>query len=559
MSRRLIALFALVLLLVLALAWVVWKSIDAAEDSARLVAHSVQVRESLASIKEDFHAATAAQRGYLLTGRTSFLGDYYRALTPLQVLFDELDSQLSGHAGQTERAQQLRELIELRIAQMNEAIELLRETDPSSIPRLLVQDERLHVEQELRRLGAQIETVEQERLATLQRASRASAANSKQIALTAILTSALALLSALWVIGREQHRSVRSQLEIRSSHERLQDSLEQSRSMAGDLHALTQFGERLQSCRDLDEILTATRIASLRLLPGCDGAVFLLNASKNLIELAVSWGEPPRGEPVFAPESCWSLRSGQIYDCLPGQPQQRCPHLSDRNEVVTDAPPAGSRCIPLSAQGESLGILHLRLLNTPSKREDELAQALGKQLSLAVANQNLNTTLRSQSIRDPLTGLFNRRYLEASFVRELDRASRRQLPLSLMMLDVDHFKRFNDEHGHDAGDRVLQAFGELLLRLSRKEDIACRYGGEEFALILPEIDAKSALTRANELRAQLSQLHLFHHSRPLPGVTASIGIACFPDHGERPGELIARADAALFQAKRAGRDRAVLA
>ncbi len=551
-------LFALVLLLVLALAWVVWKSIDAAENSARLFRDSFQLRETLASAKEVFNGATAAQRGYLLTGRPSFLAEYHQALTPLPGLLDQLDGQLAGRDGHGRRGQQLRELIERRIAQMNETFELVGD-NPDLIRDLLVQDERLSLQQELRRLAAQIEVHELSRTSTLEHAGRISATNSKLVTLAAIFACAYFLLLALWVIGRGQRRSARAQLEIQSSHDRLQAALEQSRMMAEDLHALTAFGERLQSCRDCDEVLEATRIASLGLLPDHDGAVFLLNASKNLIELAALWGEAPPGETVFMPEACWSLRSGQVHDCLPGKSHQRCPHLKVHTDTATDAPAIGSRCMPLSAQGETLGILYLRLRQAPSERQSELALALAKQLSLAIANQQLQATLRIQSIQDPLTGLFNRRYLEASFGRELDRAARRQQPLALMMLDVDHFKRFNDEHGHDAGDRVLEAFGELLRRISRKEDIACRYGGEEFALLLPETSADGALVRAAELRSQLAQTRVIHLNRPLPGITASIGIACFPGHGRRPEELIARADAALYQAKRSGRDQAVLA
>ena len=185
-----------------------------------------------------------------------------------------------------------------------------------------------------------------------------------------------------------------------------------------------------------------------------------------------------------------------------------------------------------------------------------LVQAAADQLSMTLHTLSLQEKLRVQSIRDPLTGLFNRRYLEESLVRELARCQRRGLSFSVLMLDVDHFKRFNDTHGHPGGDALLAALGKLLQTQLRAEDIACRYGGEEFTVLLPEAGAEQASLRAEQLLQAIRALRVEHMGHELPAVTASIGIAVAGRDGAE--HLLQRADQALYRAKQEGRDRVVV-
>lgn len=182
-----------------------------------------------------------------------------------------------------------------------------------------------------------------------------------------------------------------------------------------------------------------------------------------------------------------------------------------------------------------------------------------EQLTLALANLQLREQLREQSIRDPLTGLFNRRYMEETLKRELQRANRYQYPIGVVMLDIDHFKQFNDTWGHDGGDAVLRAIGLFLQEHIRGSDVACRYGGEEFILILPDAPLEDTYHRAHELRAGIKDLQIQHNGQQLPTVTTSVGVASFPVHGVTIEEVIKVADTALYQAKTGGRDQVVLA
>jgi diguanylate cyclase (GGDEF)-like protein len=221
-------------------------------------------------------------------------------------------------------------------------------------------------------------------------------------------------------------------------------------------------------------------------------------------------------------------------------------------------------CVALVAQGDTLGIYHLQFTNGASSQvwddgfrasQQSLASTVAGQIGLALANLRLRETLRDQSIRDPLTGLYNRRFMQESLDRELQRAKRKKRPLAIIFLDLDHFKRFNDVFGHDAGDMVLRSLADVFRQHFRADDVICRYGGEEFAVILPESSAKDAGERANELRAVVKKVSLRHKGKILDRVTLSIGVSAFPENGSAPEDLLKVADDCLYQAKAKGRDR----
>jgi diguanylate cyclase (GGDEF)-like protein len=178
---------------------------------------------------------------------------------------------------------------------------------------------------------------------------------------------------------------------------------------------------------------------------------------------------------------------------------------------------------------------------------------VAERIGLAAANLRLREVLKAQSIRDPLTGLFNRRYMEESFERELHRANRDGITIGAIMLDLDHFKQFNDTFGHDGGDVILEEFSALLLARTRKEDIVCRYGGEEFLIILPGASLEDTQIRAESLLGAAKKIAVSSRGRELGPISASIGVALYPKHGNTLGSLIGAADEALYQAKAHGR------
>jgi diguanylate cyclase (GGDEF)-like protein/PAS domain S-box-containing protein len=292
------------------------------------------------------------------------------------------------------------------------------------------------------------------------------------------------------------------------------------------------------------------------------GALFILNVQRNALETAVRWGETDHAQNDFAPTQCRGLQLGRPHwsEC-PGE--LVCEHVNRAIE-------ASYLCVPLMAHEETLGILHIRCeansRNSDIEAEQKalegykrLAVAAASQIALSLANLRLRETLREQSIRDPLTGLYNRRFLQEALEKELQRAVRKERPVSVIFLDIDHFKKFNDEFGHDAGDSVLTSMADILRLHFRAEDLVCRYGGEEFAVVLPEATLQDALARAEELRKNTREFKLVHRGVLLRHITISAGIAVFPEHGQSGSELLARADACLYQSKENGRDRVTAA
>jgi diguanylate cyclase (GGDEF)-like protein len=187
------------------------------------------------------------------------------------------------------------------------------------------------------------------------------------------------------------------------------------------------------------------------------------------------------------------------------------------------------------------------------------AGAVGERISLALANLRLREVLRSQSIRDPLTGLFNRRYMEEALARDLRRAARNEESVVVLMFDIDHFKQFNDTFGHQAGDSILRSVGDLLSRQTRGQDVACRYGGEEFVVVLAGASRDDGWRIADVLRQELKQLTVEYAGQVLGRIGASVGVSAFPGHGTSVEELLRAADQALYRAKAEGRDRVVMA
>jgi len=192
-------------------------------------------------------------------------------------------------------------------------------------------------------------------------------------------------------------------------------------------------------------------------------------------------------------------------------------------------------------------------------RGGELAIALAETLGPPLAAIRERERLRTLVVRDPLTGLANRRALEEELPRQITLAAERRTSLAVAMIDLDQFRDFNERHGHPAGDIMLQSFGVLLQGFRREQDIACRYGGEEFLLLLPATTAPEAAARLEGLRAALAETVILHEGRRLEPVTASIGVAAFPAHGPDGRAVVAAADEALYRAKRSGRNRVCLA
>ncbi len=322
-----------------------------------------------------------------------------------------------------------------------------------------------------------------------------------------------------------------------------------------NLSLLSEMSTLLQASHTMDEAYRVIARFAQRLFGDATGAIYIVDPQRNIAEAIAGWGGGAPGELVFQPDDCWALRLGRIHVVEGGEPAILCRHLER-------AAPTSCLCAPMMAEGEALGVLHLRDESDRGRAKESdrvLAVTVADQIALALANLRLHHSLREQSIHDSLTGLYNRRYMEDSLERELRRAERHVTPVAVVGMDLDHFKDINDTLGHEAGDVFLAAFGEFLRAHIRTEDIACRYGGEEFVLILPGASLDDASARAAQLREAAGHLTIAHRGRPLGPVTLSLGIAVFPDHGTTERSILRAADASLYRAKQGGRDRVEIA
>ncbi|QHV01129.1 sensor domain-containing diguanylate cyclase [Synechocystis sp. CACIAM 05] len=361
----------------------------------------------------------------------------------------------------------------------------------------------------------------------------------------------------LRVIGVDVDVTRRKQFEeeLQKVNQVLEERLDELKQRNAEMLILSGITDYLQSCFTVKDACGVIAALAQPLFPGCDGGIFILSPQNNCLERVTFWGNPFCSDDVFTSLDCWALRRGRSHEVKQGQHALFCSHVNDQHL------PLASLCIPLIAQGETLGLLFLCTFKEeilPDIRQ-QLAKTVAEQLAMAIANLKLREQLEEQSIRDPLTKLFNRRYLEQRLTQELARAKRHHYSVGVLMIDVDHFKHFNDSLGHDAGDRILAAIGTLLKNNIRTSDVACRYGGEEITIILPDATMEEASQKAEFLRQAIAEMKIEYSGKIVNSVTASFGVACYPDHGETGQEIIQIADKALYDAKQAGRNRVIVA
>lgn len=359
------------------------------------------------------------------------------------------------------------------------------------------------------------------------------------------------------VAGRQE-----AEQALRATEVHLRQRVAELEQVNREVLASGELTKLLQVCTSREEAFLAIGDLVPRVFADSQGAVYTFAPSRDLLERVAVWGELEAPE-SFGLEQCWGLRRGQLHR-RDGVGGLRCGHDASSTATI-------QRCQPLVAQGEVVGLLHLGWSDPPPcgtqgseggrgdhRASVSLVAAVAEQIALGLANLSLRAALQARSVRDPLTNLYNRRYLDETLARELSRTERAGGELSFMMLDIDHFKSFNDTFGHEAGDAALRQVARILQTTMRADDVVCRYGGEEFAIVMVGTDTDDAATRAQRIRQALADHPFEHHGAPLGAVTVSIGVASFPTHANAARRLVRAADQALFEAKRSGRDRVVV-
>jgi diguanylate cyclase (GGDEF)-like protein len=275
----------------------------------------------------------------------------------------------------------------------------------------------------------------------------------------------------------------------------------------------------------------------------------VFDKATNHIETIIQWGQDQLLPKEFSPMDCFAIREGNINVVDDPSKAVPCSHY-------LSPPEGGYMGLPLIVQNELIGVFHLIAPagEKLTQHQQDMALAFTNIVKLALANINLRSSLSELSLHDPLTGLYNRRYLNEVLSREFIRMAREKNKLCVAMLDIDNFKRYNDIHGHLAGDEALKLIGEMLKQDFRGSDIAFRFGGEEFVIVLLNASLADAVKRVNHFREKLKNTPIYYKGKQLPSVTISIGVAEAPQHGIAIDDILRASDHALYAAKQAGKD-----
>lgn len=316
----------------------------------------------------------------------------------------------------------------------------------------------------------------------------------------------------------------------------------------------------MQVCRSLKETHAIIHYYAKQIFTRQSGALYLFDDNHNVVEAVTVWGDNNMISPtVISPDDCWALRQGRLHVVEEPTDAIRCNHITEHAAQVYV-------CAPAIAQGEMIGFLCVTLEDgddrkltwTSVESRTRHISLAADNLAMALVSLKLREALRNRSVRDPMTLLFNRRYLDETLTRELANCRRSGKSLGVIMIDIDHFINYNDSHGHDAGDFVLTEIADIMRSKLREGDVACRYGGEELIMIMLDTSKDVTAERAEVVRSAIEAHEFRYKGKNLATVTASLGVAAYPDDGHNATTLLKAADAALYHAKESGRNKVVI-
>jgi diguanylate cyclase (GGDEF)-like protein len=512
-----------------------------------------RAQQRLDDILTSVRDAETGQRGFVITGNDAFLEPYEQARRTLPAAL-RAAKDMARTDGERTTAWRIERLVELKLAELDETIQLRRHAGFGATERVVSSLRGKLYMDELRRIVAAEDMRARTRLDALRTDLLARSARSFYVSVAATAFNIVVLGVLLLVIMRMLRAQRAAAAQLRDQAGQLTEAVALTTRHNRELKAIAELLRAVDAVASVPDAAPVIARTLQKLLPGVSGTLFLLrDDDDHMLDRHAQWGTPSAQPQETDIESCWALRHGARYRTA-GHGEPACAHYRKPADET-----AGRLCIPLVTHDDLVGMLHLEGLAPGPEQEtqERLAVTVAEQLALALGSARLRESLRRQSVLDPLTGLFNRRHFDAALKRELARARRRNVPVSLVLVDVDHFKRVNDEHGHAVGDAVLRTIAQQLRLGIREGDIACRYGGEEMVLVLPECTAADAGKRAEALRAALAAITPNPEGEGPERVTASFGVAAYPVHAQDAEGLFWAADKALFRAKQYGRNRVV--
>ncbi|HUO36202.1 MAG TPA: diguanylate cyclase [Candidatus Acidoferrum sp.] len=563
MQRKLVGSLLLAIILFILVLSISFRSILHARDTETWVRQAHVSIENINGLSASLTEAESSQRGYLITGDKAYLDAMNAALEETRTSLEHMRDLMQDDVRLRINLEKLRPAVDERMQLIQQAVELQETKGPGTATELARKGRAKGLGDQIRSILAEMTREETDLLAAREGEAEINTQDTLRAMAVGSLFGILLLLVAGWLLQRQTDSLQKAQEGLRKTNETLTRSMSALTTKTAQARTLAEMSDILQSCLTLEEAREVIARFFRELLPGDSGAIYLHNHSRECMEPLLAWGESAPQTMIFGADDCWALRRGRPHKVNAAESVVLCKHIETR-------PESDCQCIPLVAQNEAFGLMYLEsgakaeateveASEAETEEHDLLVRRMAESVALACANLRLRETLRYQSIRDGLTGLFNRRYLDETLEREVRRAARHSRPVSVILLDLDHFKKFNDTLGHAAGDALLRALGDFLRGQVRQEDIACRYGGEEFALVLPDAAIEIAVGRAEQIREGVKHLAWQQQIPSAESVTVSAGVAVFPVHGGSAAAILLEADRALYAAKAGGRDRVMIA
>ncbi|MEH2214171.1 diguanylate cyclase [Nostoc sp.] len=341
--------------------------------------------------------------------------------------------------------------------------------------------------------------------------------------------------------------SIEAQRSLTDLNRQLEEKTLELEAKKRELIYLSDMADMLYSCESEDEVYQVVAFTCSKLFPTMSGCICIIANSKNYVQINRIWGDKISSKEIFSLSDCWALRRGKFNLLSPRNSGLICSHLIE--------PVSGAHlCVPLFAEGEVVGILHLDALEEISPEDRQTSEIIARTLGIALNNLSIKQRLTHENLRDGMTQLFNQSYMESITEQRLAEAERSGQPLSIIFLDIDNFKSYNSRYGHVTANIVLQGLAKLLLKSIRSFDIACRWGGEEFVIVMPNMTLETLKKRVEQLRVDIEQMQLKDGDRLLESITASFGIAV-SEPGITVKDFLNRANQAMLEAKRTGKNR----
>lgn len=550
---------------ILATAVLTQRSLARLADSRVAIAHSLLINKALNSIMSQMFDAETGQRGFLLSGRAPYLQPYYTALAQVRLSRVALGNALSQDSSAIAPLDVLDKAIAAKLQDLDHAVSLKSEGRSDEAVLLILTDSGNQTMNAVRAAVRSLESDQVRQANQLQVEFEKEIGNYYLALGVSILVNVLLLAGLVLRFRNASTQRDAAQLVVDERNVELSRLLEEAANRNAQVQGLSEVSRFLQSCADIDEAAGLLKQHLPPLMRAANGSLYLSTDGQDTLRQAFTWGDKSFVE-FFEPDECWAARLRQPFRQPFETGTASCGHLQSVSASANNK--NNIQCLPLMAYGELLGIVVLEadlVEDSQQSLEIEGSRRFAlEQVGLSIGNLKLRESLRQASIRDVLTGLYNRRFFDESTQREVLRAQRQQSKgdyagLTLMMIDIDHFKKFNDQHGHEVGDVVLREVAQVLQSQTRGSDVAARFGGEEFTIVLPDITEQLAMERAQRVRKAVEGLLLRPSGKDVGSITISIGLSHFPGHGTSVEALLLAADKALYEAKNSGRNKVVVA